>query len=89
MDSFLEIKKNNNQKEIEINKNNNQKEIDINKNNNQKKIDINKNNNQKEIDIKIEKTKQIDKSIEYMKTCHSLFNNNNESLQKCIDKFLN
>ena len=59
-------------------------------------LEIYKNNNQKEIKIEktkqinyIEKTKYIDKKIEYIKTCHLLFNNNKEYLQKCLNKIFN
>ena len=70
---------------LELNKNDNQKEIDIQI---EKTKQINMIEKTRQIDL-IESTIKIDKSIEYVKTCHLLFNNNNDNLRACIDKILN
>jgi methionine synthase II (cobalamin-independent) len=51
--------------------------------------EIKKINDKKEINLGIKKTARINKHIEYMKTCNSLFNNNDNNLQKCMDKIFN
>ena len=63
--------------------------LEINRKNNQKEIEINKNNNQKEINIQIEKTKQIDKNLEYVNNCYNLFNDDKRLLILCMNKNFN
>ena len=83
MDFFLEINRNNTQKEIEI---------EINRNNNQKEINIEIEKTKQEIEKtkqEIEKTKQIDKNLEYVNNCYNLFNDDRRLLIFCMNKHFN